>query len=47
MFIVNTKLLDELKDNESGTMLREEQKELFSRIAQFDALLALKLQTNK
>jgi type VI secretion system protein VasJ len=43
MYLVNTKLLSELKDEDSKINLHKEQQELFTNIAKYDGLLALKI----
>jgi type VI secretion system protein VasJ len=43
MYMVNTKLLSDLKDEEIKLNLQKEQQELFINIAKYDSLLALKI----
>lgn len=43
MYLVNTKLLSDLKDEETKINLQKEQQELFINIAKYDSLLALKI----
>jgi type VI secretion system protein VasJ len=43
MYVVNSKLLSELKDGEMKLDLQKEQQDLFINIAKYDSLLALKI----
>jgi type VI secretion system protein VasJ len=46
-FQINSKIIDETKDDTEAVMLEKEQKELFNKIAKYDGILAIKLNQNK
>ncbi len=47
LYLTNGKLIEEAEDKESKQTLLQEQKELFSKIAKYDGILAIKISQKK